>query len=1000
MMLAKKTTAFTITFILIFSMFSYLICPIKPKAEQTPDEISEIIELFSSLIGDIDFKNILTPHPYRFVGVWESNGTRTISGDMDFKLYFSSNIINEINPLGFEDKVNVSVYHTSGGKPVLKGEKNDIDIDLKEGILNDKVQSMNVKIKDINVSINKGDYLLFGIEMNQSRKWISKLTENRYEKAIQPRLEKFARWLKDRDDPNLRQIGNITSLFLENLTAFGVGGEEFSYLINALRSSSFYYGSKQYKSNVKFSSEENENFTIFFRNEGDFSFETNFLGESIFSYISDISGTPYFKIANNTAPTTGTKHAWPPFVGSVEDVFQNLQDTIGNFEDTSGNFTQDYNDPINWLVIFLVYYFESVPEIPENQVNLYLKDNELSTGKPSEDTKRKKLSENTSSTWVSTPIPRNRIIKNLSAELYIHYPKLITFSNLEVKASILDENEGITIAEDTQTLDRTTFYELRTRGPESPTVFNFDIKDGGYEIFYDHNLSLNVVISNAPLINLRPVNLLYNSEQYPSHITYVFDETDNIKIEDVEDKKIYAGGSAKFEFNVSSNYSDTLKIDILERDNQGTQWNVEYSPETMECEEKSTTQVTVYINSTATDDSVYGNYYSFYLNVSGNTGIDSKSALVTIDMEAVEYDFELILPDTLQMKHGEEKTITLGIKNKNKGHIQDDYTVEIASKNEFKTEFLNESYVTNVPVYEQDSDITKIKLNVSIPWYTDVNKDKLTFNVTSTKSVNYQKDLIKTVVVTVNITNPNIVESIYHLFEILSQKIGLSNYTSYGAWILIGILALILLIIITIAVILIRRKYAKLTCKEQIKEIYSDETAVYEIIIRNPYKRTLTYDIEFEADEDTKDRWKIDLEKTKVTLGPNKKDTIRLTVKPTDYVKQEDFAEVKINIKPILKRKISSITTVTVLKDSKIDISISGVIHWPKRFKKGDVVETSFKLFNKGKVSADNLTIVLYVNGEEKNKVEEVTIPIGGYADIEIPWIAEKGKNEIKIIVK
>ena len=58
------------------------------------------------------------------------------------------------------------------------------------------------------------------------------------------------------------------------------------------------------------------------------------------------------------------------------------------------------------------------------------------------------------------------------------------------------------------------------------------------------------------------------------------------------------------------------------------------------------------------------------------------------------------------------------------------------------------------------------------------------------------------------------------------------------------------------------------------------------------------------------------------------------------------------------------------------------------------------KLVNKGNVSARNISVILYVNDEEKNKVEDITIPRGGYADISIPWIAVKGKNEIYIVVK
>ena len=83
----------------------------------------------------------------------------------------------------------------------------------------------------------------------------------------------------------------------------------------------------------------------------------------------------------------------------------------------------------------------------------------------------------------------------------------------------------------------------------------------------------------------------------------------------------------------------------------------------------------------------------------------------------------------------------------------------------------------------------------------------------------------------------------------------------------------------------------------------------------------------------------------------------------------------------------------------KPKLKVIGVIHWPKVFKKGDRVVTSFRLENKAKVAANKVSVILYVNGEEKNKVEDITIPSGGYADIEMPWIAVKGKNEVNIVV-
>jgi len=100
------------------------------------------------------------------------------------------------------------------------------------------------------------------------------------------------------------------------------------------------------------------------------------------------------------------------------------------------------------------------------------------------------------------------------------------------------------------------------------------------------------------------------------------------------------------------------------------------------------------------------------------------------------------------------------------------------------------------------------------------------------------------------------------------------------------------------------------------------------------------------------------------------------------------------------KDAVAEISTVTTISDGKPDVKITGVFHWPRVFKKGDKVETSFRLTNKGNTSAKNISVILFVNGEEKNKVEDITIPRGGYAEIEIPWIAGKGKNEVNIVVK
>jgi len=194
-------------------------------------------------------------------------------------------------------------------------------------------------------------------------------------------------------------------------------------------------------------------------------------------------------------------------------------------------------------------------------------------------------------------------------------------------------------------------------------------------------------------------------------------------------------------------------------------------------------------------------------------------------------------------------------------------------------------------------------------------------------------------------------------------------------------------------------KYVNVVCLERIKEMSPDEGAKFEITVQNPYKKKLSYEIYAEENSSSLG-WDVSLDTKNIEIESKQSKTVILTVKPTSFVKPNDWAEVKVVAKVLDKQKFAKLSTVTTIKDAQPELKIYGVFHWPKAFKKGDRVTTSFKLENKGNASASNISVVLYVNGKEKNKVEDITIPSGGYADIEMPWIAVKGKNEVNIVVK
>jgi hypothetical protein len=199
---------------------------------------------------------------------------------------------------------------------------------------------------------------------------------------------------------------------------------------------------------------------------------------------------------------------------------------------------------------------------------------------------------------------------------------------------------------------------------------------------------------------------------------------------------------------------------------------------------------------------------------------------------------------------------------------------------------------------------------------------------------------------------------------------------------------------------LIRKKYVNIICIDRIKDISTDEFAKFNITLQNlSKKRTLTYIIHTEVGSEP-ENWNISLDKDNIVVKPQQSSPVVLTVRPTDYIKSEDWVEVRVIVETVEKKKTSEISTLTTIKDGKPEVKITGVFHWPKIFRKGDRIDTSLRLINTGNVSASNISVILYINGKEKNKVEDITIPRGGYAEIEIPWIAVKGKNEVSIVVK
>jgi hypothetical protein len=973
MSLSNRLTVFVLTSFILLSIFTVPLSQRTKAIDEFFDaqDILEIIDVGRQLI---DFDNVMDPHPFRFVGLWHSNDTMTIKGDINFDLYFSSTILTQLGFLGLQDSIDISVYHRDKSGFVKKVEGASATMTLDSELSTDFIQNHQIQLSNIDLKLEKDDNLIFAIEMMHSEKPLNEFVQKRFDTKIMGRIEKIVSLLQRIGHSDLENISMIIETVLNNLSDFNIGGREFGALVNVLVSSAFYYGSSSYPSSVKFSTDEGYDVDLYFHNQADYSYDTMFI---------DLG---YIKVVNNTKPIIDTNYAYPPI--AVNIAMPNITEIINNLENINisnitefiedleniTNMTDDMNiedeDWVFWLAIWALYIFES-PEYIQNRVSYYLHSGGvMDSEKPVEVNPRKdKLSE-TPTVWIGAPFQRNKILKNVTADLYIYYPQILTLKKTTIAATLKQGDEVIAISE--VNLGRTTIIERIKRSAEAPTTFEFgNLNDK--EIWYDQDLSLEISVVNKPLGLFKSPVISYDSSQYPSKITFSYEETDNIKLVDsLEDRSAYAGEKIEYKINISSEYDDNLDFTVEEIKSIGD-WDYTVYPEKMQINAGENKEIKIIVESKAEDASAYdkNELIQLAIIILGNTGYTRHITTISVSKDAVEYGVGIIVPEDLEIKHGSDGKLKFIVRNTNKGYIADRYIIDIESKNGWGLEYT--PYIDKPVGVNEEAELDVI---LSVPWFTNIKNDELTIRITSYTSQNYGNIYTKIMTVNVAVQGPNIIA-------------------------IIAIIAVIILsIILVIFIVLKKVKYVDIACLEPVKEIDTDEIAVYDINIKNPYKSSLNYNIQIEMEESKSKSWDVSIDEIQLMIDSKQERNIRLYVKPKDYIKKEDWVEVKVVVKPVNKNKKAELSTVTSIKDSKVDVKISGILHWPRVFNKGDRIETSFKLFNIGSVSADNISIILYVNGEEKNKVENITIPRGGHADITIPWIAVKGKNELYIVVK
>ena len=681
-------------------------------------------------------------------------------------------------------------------------------------------------------------------------------------------------------------------------------------------------------------------------------------------------------------------------------------------EDEGFNITKELGFEIFTAVISSSFVYDSANhpssvtlpfDVPssedENTKIYYLHDgNEMDEEKPTKTASSSSdLSEN-SPKWDGPKLYRSKILKKARASLYISHQDLNVINMLSLRnkikvvVTLLDRDTIISSSE--KEFDRTTIQDLLETSGNPLVVFAFDNLNDR-EITYNSSLSLKISVDNGTKFGIfdlfRNINLLYDSNNCPSSLTVEFGETDHIEMDvsaDPTNEKVVPGGSVSYTIDITSDSEDDA-VEITKSgfsDGEKENWSINIVPESVFVSKdgKKTVNVLVTSDSLAAD----GAKLEVTFVATGKTGKDTFDAVVEVSEAAVAYEINVTVPPGRTIRHGENDTYHFMIVNKNTGIWPDDYTIDVSSEHGW-----NLSYDKNVknldPGDEYDVEVTLYVLK-----NTNITSDKLIFTVTSVNG-----EISVTVNVTTTIIGPNFLENLYGFFESTAKSLGLDGvFGSYAPHFLAAILFIIIFFIIIIMILLLTTKFVKIICLERVKEISPEEGARFEITIRNPTKKTYSYGLSTQMNSESS-KWTTSLDLTRITLKPGQSKSVALTVRPTDLVKPDDWTEINVIVDTVGKRKLEKIATMTMIKGAKTDLSFGGVSHWPRMFKEGDRITSSFRLENKGNTSG-NVSVILYVGGNEKNKVGDIIIPAGGYADISMPWIAVNGKNEINIVVK
>lgn len=608
------------------------------------------------------------------------------------------------------------------------------------------------------------------------------------------------------------------------------------------------------------------------------------------------------------------------------------------------------------------------------------KNNVMNTTEPTAVISEKASLSNTNHTWYSSPLNKDILLNgDVVTHAYITLSqKGLIFKRdqtVDVMVSLLDvdpNNGETTIASTTKTVSSTD-------GTEEIT-FTFSVSEE--EVAKNHQFALKITGGAAQ----NTFDLHYDSTNHPSYTEITYTEKKSpIRLDfDHGPPAMKPGGGTTHAITIYNQGETNDTVTLSSDPSLGWITSLEnttlFIPATAG---NNTNSTLLHVNAPN-----YADNGTITLTAVGATGETTATMNVTSSPSAYVYNATVYKPKGKNARP--EETITYTFSIKNTGDTQDTYALDVSSEHDWNTSISDANITLANGVTSDD-----ITVSVEIPGNVSVGtKDILSFSITS-----HTTNQTEVVSVTTTIAAAGVLEILYDAFMYIAEVTGLEQVAgSMAPYVLLLILVSIIAAVVLIVVWQMRRRYVDLVCLNRSKEIVPGGSVVYTVGIANPSAQTLSYTLSADFPSGL---WTVNMKDDQLVLEPGEMKEVEVDVEASDKLLVGDTAEIAVDAQVDGKPAHSErLLLMVCVKPRKADLAVTDVSHRPARFNSGDRVVTSFKVENQGDAPAEKVSIILYANGREMNRVDDVTIPEDSYASVEFPWIALYGENKIHITVR